>query len=937
MPSRLIPRPAPRLLALAVAAAAAAADDDDKTTTQCLGEFAPCGTSATYCAMLPTCPATAACAAGQYLCPSDSKTCVDSAEQYTTCPNLSGTHLDWTLGTEERLDYLVAHTTLAEQAAQLTNRAPAIPDLGIPAYNYLNDDQHGVGRTKEKATVFPNGCALGATWAKDTLHEVGMAIGAEARGLHRFFLNELGNGDRQLSCNGCGLTLYAPNLNLVKDPRWGRAQEVFGEDPILMSGLVTNLVLGIQNNSAGNAADADGRLLAGACCKHFAVYDLETVPTDRHHYDAANVTARNFWETYMPAFKACVQEAKGSHVMCSYNSLNGVPTCANGGLLNTVLREKWGFDGFVVSDYDAWTEMKDTHKYVDSYEDAAAAGLSNGLDQEGTTGSPSVIQAIPSAVAAGKVKATQVAQAFRRLFRSRIRLGMLDPPLKVKYNALGHEQAQSPSHLQTALKAARQAITLYKNDNETLPLPGAKGRWAKGSILLAGPQGALPGILMGNYADSASAGGWGELILSTLSKRAAGPDGPPACNGSQFEDGVDFFQIGNTQRPAKDAADCCALCQADDRCRFFGFTKAEKSCWFKETDDGRVQDSNVVSGSCGQDAVTFAQACATVDCKEGAGGQLFDAAVAAAGQPEVEVIVVTLGLLFGNLCTGWFGYHPDSPACEAEAWDRTTLDLPGHQADLVVALRKANPAAKIVALLIHGGSLVLGDAVESAVDAIVDAWYPGLKGAQAIADVLFGDVSPAGRTAVTWYTSDQALPAPGNPDFYADGGITYRFYEKDVKYPFGYGLTYTTFSYSSLKVTTTTAVALSDTCATFEATFNLKNTGAVDSEEVVQLYIKQPNASVPVPKVRLAAFDRVFVKAGQTIAVTLQISPDTHIIVRDDGQTASIYEAGSTAVFVEPGPLEVHVGGGQPGFYIGGLSATIQVPGNAAVLLDDCT
>lgn len=292
-----------------------------KPPTPCLGEFTRCPDSGVCTMSAHWCGSGSSCKAGQYLCPSDSKTCVDSAADYLACPGLNGTHLDHTLGVEARLDYLVSHANLSAQIAQLTNTAPEMLELGIPEYQWLNDDQHGVARTPARATVFPNGVGLGATFAHDTLRAVGGVIGGEARGLHNGFLASDPVG-REMHCNGCSLTMYAPNLNLVRDPRWGRAQEVYGEDPLHMGDLVVQLVRGAQNNSAGSSTDADGHMQAGTCCKHFAAYDIEggAGTPSRVSFDA-EVNARDMWETYMPAFKACVVEARSSHVMCSYNSL----------------------------------------------------------------------------------------------------------------------------------------------------------------------------------------------------------------------------------------------------------------------------------------------------------------------------------------------------------------------------------------------------------------------------------------------------------------------------------------------------------------------------------------------------------------------------------------------------------------------------------------
>ena len=419
------------LLILASSSASAAAK-------LCVGEFAPCpGTG--ECTMGPC----GRCKAGEYLCPSDGTTCVASAAAYETCPGLKDTHLDHTLDIEARIAYLTSRANLTEMISQLQNGASQLERFGIPAFQWLNDDQHGVGRTPIKATVLPNGCGLGATWSTALLREAGVVLGVEARGLHNYFTHNDSvhttgddhravNADASASCNGCGVTIYGPNLNLVKDPRWGRGQETFGEDPHLMARLVVAWVTGAQNNSAGAPADANGRLLSGLCCKHFAAYNSENIPAERVVFDAA-ITSRSMWETYMPAFESCIKEAKATHVMCSYNSVNGIPTCANSGLLNTILREQWKFDGFVVSDYDAWANLFYSHHYAPSIEAAAAVGINNGLDQEGGNnpepGSTArangdmgkAIKYLLPSVTSGNVTRKTIETAWARQLRVRIR------------------------------------------------------------------------------------------------------------------------------------------------------------------------------------------------------------------------------------------------------------------------------------------------------------------------------------------------------------------------------------------------------------------------------------------------------------------------------------------------------------------------------------
>jgi beta-glucosidase len=818
-----------------------------------------------------------ACTAGQYLCPTlpgvSGKTCVDGVQDYAKgCPGLGGTHLDATLPEAARLDFLVAHTTMEQQIQQLQNGAPGIHGVGVPAYQWLNDDQHGVARTTANATVFPNGVGLGATFDAGLLRQVGFVVGNEARGLHNGFL-AADPTTREMQCNGCGITAYAPNLNLVRDPRWGRAQEVYTEDPVLMSELVTAFVTGLQNVTETDDASAARRLQAGACCKHWAVYDIEggAGTDDRYHFNA-DVDGRNFWESYVVGFDACVNRAKAMHVMCSYNSVNGVPTCANKGLLSTILRDQWQYEGFVVSDYDAWANIYDTHKYSADMEGAAADGLNAGMDQEG--GGTKAIDQLGQAVKDGKTSAKAIETAFRRLMRARIRLGMFDPPADVSYNDIVYdatELATNDAHNAINRQASEESMTLLKNDDDALPLSADSVR----TLGLVGFQSNNAGILSGNYAGSANTGNWGKTITQTLT--------------------------------------------------------------------GKV------------DALRQADGCSNILCKEAADPHGFDGAKQVAA--ESDAVVVLLGLAFDFYCAGGSDRDAESAAsfdaasrlddlvaasqdgtnnfCECEGRDRDAIELPSSQKQLVLDVRASlGKGKKLVAVLIHGGAVALDDETLGALDAVVDAFYPGPHGAQAIADVIFGEFSPSGRTPITFYRKTADLPKLDEMDWYPNvtrnsPGISYRYFRGDVLFPFGFGLSYTKFAYSGLKPASTTI----GPCDTLTVTIDVVNTGRMDSDEVVQCYVKQPNASVPVPQVRLAAFARAHVEVGQTVTVSLSVPPQSHAAVLDAVTGDAIYTAGSDVV-VEAGAFELYCGGGQPDFADDTLKTEIVVRGGSR--LDAC-
>eukprot|EP01094_Clydonella_sp_ATCC50884_P013034 TRINITY_DN2330_c2_g1_i5.p1 TRINITY_DN2330_c2_g1~~TRINITY_DN2330_c2_g1_i5.p1 ORF type:complete len:654 (+),score=198.47 TRINITY_DN2330_c2_g1_i5:97-1962(+) len=607
-------------------------------------------------------------------------------------------------------------------------------------------------------------------------------------------------------------------MNLVRDPRWGRAQEVYSEDPYLTSALTVQFVTGAQVRSR------DDKLLTVACCKHYAAYDLESIPVLRYNF-SAQLDARNLWETYMPGFEACVRYAQGAHVMCSYNAINGVPTCADPQLLNGVLREKWRWAGFVVSDYDAWANIKDTHYYCPNYTCAAAVGINAGMDQEG--GGTVAIEHLPDAMAEGLVEERTVTEAFKRLFAVRIALGMLDPPTLSEYNYIGNSSrvVESPAHIELARDAARQGMCLYQNKRQVLPValkPGLR-------MVLVGPQMPMRRLLLGNYAV------------------------PPDGGIVSIAEGI----------------------------------------------GAAVGDSGAV--------VQWVPGCFTIECITQEG---FDAAAAAAA--EADIVVVSLGL---------------DQNMESEGHDRSSIELPPNQYELVARLREAaGPSTPLVAVLVHGGTIAL-KSLPDQLDAILDAWYPGMQGGNAVSDVLFGAYSPAGRAGVTFYRSDDDLPPMGNMDLYAYNGTTYRHFSGEVDIPFGFGLSYTEFEYSALQLASSTV----GPCDVISLNVTVANTGLVDSDEVVQVYVQQVSSQLPAPNVRLAAFERVHVRAGEKRVVALQVLPSYRCVIvpSPDG---SIYDAQHV---VEAGQIELSVGGGQPGHYQGALSASVSV--TASSPLSECT
>jgi len=768
------------------------------------------------------------CAPGQYACPFGN-TCVATVEEYVSCPGLRGTHLDWNLSEDERISLLLSKLNLTDMTGQLVNNAPAISHVAIPAYNWLNDDEHGVIGTT-RAASYPMGVGIGASWSKEIAHSVGRAIGIEARSTHNTLADKSGNNcsstsTGKVTANGCGITLYAPNINLVRDPRWGRAEEVYGEDPYLTAELTVGMVTGMQGNKEGETlAEDGGALMSGACCKHYAVYNNENVPIDRFTLDA-NVSNRDLWETYLPVMKACVVRAKATHVMCSYNAVNGKPTCAHDELLNQVLRDQWKFEGFVVSDYDAWINLFTTHHYASSYGDAAAKGINAGLDQEGGFGTYSAVDALPAAVASGNVSMTTVSKAVERLMRIRIRLGMLDPPARVSpMNSTYRpdKQAETPDKLALSQRAARESIVLFKNSENALPLDRSKLE----SLVVIGPQADDPKILLGaaNYA----------------------PADLPSLGVSTILGGL------------KESA-------------------------------GR------------HTAVTNVSGCVDVPCATA------DTGAVSSALSNASAAVIVLGDSFGDASLGWpLCQGTGEDGCESEMHDRTTIELPGKQVDVVKAAKAALGGRPLVCVLVHGGAIALGDA-KGVCDAIVDLWVPGQRGGAALAEIIFGDFSPAGRSPVTFYTSTSDLPDMGDFNEYPhenSNGSTYRYYTGLAPaFRFGDGLSYTQFKYTNLEAPQT-----SPACADVTVSVTVNNIGDHVSDEVVQVYAQVPEATVPAPRIRLVAFERLTaIPAHSSQKATLTIKPESFAVVHP---STSPYVP---QLAVEKGTLVLHVGGSQPG------------------------
>jgi beta-glucosidase len=703
----------------------------------------------------------------------------------------------------ERVDDLVGRMTLEEKIAQMMNAAPGIPRLGVPPYDWWNEALHGVARAG-KATVFPQAIALAATFDEPLMRQVAAAISDEARAKHHQALRDGAHGIYR------GLTFFSPNVNIFRDPRWGRGQETYGEDPLLTARLGVAFVQGMQG-------DDHRYLKTVATAKHMAAHSGPEA--ERHAFDA-RVSAHDMYDTYLPQFEALVREGRVASVMPAYNRLNGKPCAANPTLLQHTLRERWGFDGYVVSDCGAINDIYRSHRVADTPELAAAMALTAGTD----LACGRSYEALERAVGMGLVSAGAVDHAVKRLFTARFRLGMFDPPELVPWARTPMTVVDSPDHRQLARRAAAASLVLLENRGGLLPLRAGVRR-----IAVVGPTADDGDVLLGNYN-------------------------------------------GTPSRPVR----------------------------ILEGIRARARARRV--------AVTHARG-APLGAEARSSAQLREALAAAR---RSDVVVAVLGLSPRH--EGEEGDSTDNPS-----GDRRELGLPAPQERLLEALvRTGRP----VVLVLTGGSALAIPWAAAHVPAILYAWYPGEEGGSAVADVLFGEVSPAGRLPVTIYRSADDLPPFGD---YAMRGRTYRYLTRAPLYPFGHGLSYTTFRYANLTLTPQPVTAAADAAVT--VTVDLENAGPRAGEEVVQLYLLPRDPPPYAPRRWLAAFTRLGLAAGARQTVRLTLPARALSLVDEQGQR-----------HVAPGEFTVAVGGGQPnpdGRYAGaehGLTGVLTVAGRSVEL-----
>ncbi|HYW39158.1 MAG TPA: glycoside hydrolase family 3 C-terminal domain-containing protein [Terriglobales bacterium] len=847
---------------------------------------------------------------------------------------------------EQRVDDLIGRMTLEEKVAQMRDHAIAIPRLGVPKYDWWNEGLHGVAFSGY-ATNFPQVIGMAATWDADLVHKMAETISTEARAKY----NEAMSHDQHEAF--FGLTFWAPNINIFRDPRWGRGQETYGEDPFLTSRMGVAFVSGMQGS--------DPRYFRVVSTpKHYAVH---SGPELLRHGFNVNVSPHDLEDTYLPAFRATVTETHAQSVMCAYNAIDGAPACASTMLLGEHLRDAWKFDGYVVSDCGAVADVYSGHHYSVDMPHAAAAALKAGTDLECGYKTWQAFPSLIDAVRQGLIKEADLDNALRRLFRARFKLGMFDPPSSYAYGRIPASEVNSPEHRQQSLHAARESMVLLKNQGQTLPLKAGIAR-----IAVVGPTAEFVQSLQGNYngpppspvyplngiekrfASAKVAYAQGSTLVEGFAMPIEHTALHPASGSGNGLTGEYFSTQDLSGTPVLSRIDRNVNFNWDKVVPVNGLQRNNYSvrwsgsftppapgeyklgvrvnyCYSCENQesfrlylDGKllVESSGKTTGERGaviEAPVTFSDAqphpirleyfhttgTAGINLTwQAPAAVLRDQAVEAARDSDVTIAFVGL-----------------SPELEGEEMpvklagfsggDRTSIDLPAAQEELLKAL--ATTGKPLVVVLQNGSALAVNWAQQNA-NAILEAWYPGEEGGTAIAETLAGDNNPGGRLPLTFYSSLSQIPPF---EEYSMRGRTYRYFTGKPLYGFGFGLSYTSFAYENLKIAPSQVQAGNPV----EVQADVRNTGAVAGDEVVELYLTQP-PGVEIPLRVLVGFKRVHLAPGQSAHVSLTIDP------RSLGQ---VDQKGNRVIV--PGEYSVSLGGAQPQDAASVLTGKFNVTGTA--------
>lgn len=678
----------------------------------------------------------------------------------------------------KRAKELVAQMTLEEKVGQTLYQAPAIPRLGIKAYNWWNEALHGVARAGT-ATVFPQAIGMAATFDEDLLEQVGDAVSTEARA--KFNMQQKADDTDIYK----GLTFWAPNVNIFRDPRWGRGHETFGEDPYLTSRLGVRYVMGLQGHD-------EDYLKAAACAKHFAVH---SGPESVRHEFNAEVSEQDLRETYLPAFKACVQEGKVEAVMGAYNRTNGAPCCGNSYLLQDILRKEWGFEGHVTSDCWAIKDFHEGHLVTSTPVESVSMAMNNGCDLN----CGNLFHFLTQAVENGMVDEKRLDEAVENLFMARMKLGVLDKKEENPFDKIPYTVVDSEEMRKLNREVARRSVVLLKNENHILPLDKKKLH----TIGVIGPNADSRKALVGNYEGTSS------RYITVL-------EGIEDYVGENvrvlYSEGCHLYRdrTSNLAMEHDRDSEVRAVCEASD----------------------------VVIAVVGLDA--------TLEGEEGDTGN------------------------------------------EYGSGDKPNLNLPGLQPDII---RIAKESGKPVIVVLLAGSAMALSWEDEHVDAILDGFYPGAQGGAAIAEILFGGANPEGKLPITFYQTTEELPEFTD---YAMKGRTYRYMENEALYPFGYGLSYTTYAYGNLE-----CVKPFDAQDGITLQVTVTNTGDREGTETLQVYVKAKREGTPNPQLKYVK--KITLKPGESVTEEIHLSPEAFMLYDEKGNFT-----------LEKGAYDIFVGGCQP-------------------------
>ncbi|MDR1594133.1 MAG: glycoside hydrolase family 3 C-terminal domain-containing protein [Prevotellaceae bacterium] len=854
---------------------------------------------------------------------------------FVSCSNSDGgfPYQNTSLSFDKRAKDLLNRLTLEEKVSLMTNKSAAVERLGIPPYDWWNEALHGVARAGQ-ATVFPQSIGLAATFDDNAVYEMFDIVSDEARAKHHDFKNK--NELRRYR----GLTFWTPNINIFRDPRWGRGMETYGEDPYLTGRIGVAAVRGLQGDLTGKYNKAH------ACAKHYAVHSGPE--WNRHSYNAENISKRDLYETYLPAFKALVTEAKVKEVMCAYNRFEGKPCCGSNTLLVDILRKEWGYDNVVVSDCGAIDDFfregrHGTHKTA---EEAAADAVITGTDLE----CGGVYRTIVDACKAGLISEKQIDVAVFRLLRARFQLGLFDKDEDVSWSSIPYSVVESEEHKAKALEMARKSIVLLSNKNKTLPLskdlkkvavigPNANDSvmlWANYSgtptktvTILQGIQAKLPEgaviyekgcdlvddkVFFSQFNKSVYSGKQGFKATFWNTKDFTGD----VAATSQISQPFEFHTGGNTvfvpgvnlnnfsakfasTFTATEAGEVIFRISGSDGYRLTVGDQKVIDRWGQ--DNKSFKDTYLLKVNKGQKypiLIEFFKA----DKGNGAlnfdFGYLKDINYEAVAQKVKDADAI---VFVGGISRFLEGEEMSVNYPGFKGGDRTNIDLPQVQVNLLKALAKLG---KPVVFVICTGSTFALTREAELTDAMINAWYGGQQGGIAVADVLFGDYNPAGRLPLTFYASSEQLP--DFEDYDMSKGRTYRYFKGEPLYPFGYGLSYTTFEYGTANLSKSSIKKKE----TVTLSFDLKNTGSLNGDEVVQVYIRNPqDAEGPIKSLR--AFKRINVKAGASESVAIKLEPNSF----------EFFDPQTNKMTVKPSKYEILYGGSSDDAVLKSITVTI--------------